>query len=242
MEDGRAELHFMGAVVLQQMQFPAGTIERRIVVDGQQRLTTLQLPIDAIQEVLESRGHFGPAKRLAALVVNQEEFRDGNPDNAFKVWPTIVDRVALRHAMSNDLSATVYAESRIVQAHDFFKGQAEQWLDRFSEDSGSRDGAASALESAVRVHLELVVIDLGDTDDPHVIFETLNARGTPLLQSDMVKNKILHDASVQEEDGGHDSPEQLPLWPFDKETWWAEEVGRGFQRRPRIDVYLNHWV
>ena len=242
MEDGRTEPHFMGAVVLQQMQFPAGTIERRIVVDGQQRLTTLQLLIDAIQEVLEQREHGDPAKRLAALVINQEEFQDGNPDNAFKVWPTVVDRIAFRHAMNNDLSATGYAASRIVQAHEYFKGQAEQWLDGFSDDAGTRDGAASALENAVRANLELVVIDLGDADDPHVIFETLNARGTPLLQSDMVKNKILHDAGVGVDDEDEVSPEQRRLWPFDEDDWWSQEVGRGFQRRPRVDVYLNHWL
>lgn len=243
MEDGETKPHFMGAVVLQQTRFPTGTIERRIVVDGQQRLTTLQLLIDAIQEVLECREHTDPAKRLAALVLNQEEFRDGSPDNAFKVWPTVVDRVAFRYAMSNDLSAAEHRASRIVRAHQFFKGQAEQWLDRFPADEfGSRDGAASALENAMRMKLELVVIDLGDTDDPHVIFETLNARGTPLLQSDMIKNKILHDADIGVEDEGDVSSEALRLWPFDNDDWWATEVGRGFQRRPRIDVYLNHWL
>ena len=46
------------------------------------------------------------------------------------------------------------------------------------------------------MRLEIVVIDLGDSDDPHIIFETMNARGTPLLQSDMIKNKILHDAKI----------------------------------------------
>ena len=242
MEDGRTDPHFMGAVVLQQMQFPTGTIERRIVVDGQQRLTTLQLLIDAIQEVLENRGHSAPAKRLAALVVNPEEFRDGDPDNGFKVWPTVVDRIAFRHAMSNALSATAFAASRIVQAHDYFRGQAEQWLDRFSDDAGDPNTAATALENAVRVNLELVVIDLDDSDDPHVIFETLNARGTPLLQSDMIKNKVLHDANfeVPEEDGL--SAEQRRLWPFDEDDWWDEEVGRGVQGRPRIDSYLNHWL
>ena len=213
------------------------------MVDGQQRLTTLQLLIDAIQEVLEGREHTDPAKRLAALVLNQEEFRDGSPDNAFKVWPTVVDRVAFRHAMSNDLSAAEHRASRIVRAHEFFKGQAEQWLDRFPADEfGSRDEAASALENAMRMKLELVVIDLGDTDDPHVIFETLNARGTPLLQSDMIKNKILHDADIGVEDEGDVSSEALRLWPFDNDDWWPTEVGRGFQRRPRIDVYLNHWL
>ena len=203
-EDGQTEPHFMGAVVLQQTQFATATIERRIVVDGQQRLTTIQLLIDAVQEVLEDRGHSGPAKRLSALVSNGEEYRDGNQDHAFKVWPTAVDRIAFRHAMSNELSATDYAASRIVQAHEYFKGQAEQWLDRFPRQSGEHETAASALEAAVSRSLEIVVIDLGESDNPHVIFETLNARGTPLLQSDMVKNKVLQDAGIgmRDEEGG----------------------------------------
>ena len=83
-EEGRTEAHFMGAVVLQQMQFATATIERRIVVDGQQRLTTLQLLIDAIQEVLENQEHSSPAKRLSALVANGDEYIDGDPDHAFK--------------------------------------------------------------------------------------------------------------------------------------------------------------
>ena len=132
MEDGRnAQAHFMGAVVLQHVQFPTGTVERRIVVDGQQRLTTLQLLIDAVQKVLEVRGCSDPAKRLSALVDNRQEFRDGAKDNAFKVWPTAVDRAAFRHAMSHDLPGAEHAASRIVQAHDYFKGQYREFRRRF---------------------------------------------------------------------------------------------------------------
>ena len=177
MQDDETPPHFMGAVVLQQQRFPSGTIERRIVVDGQQRLTTLQLLIDAIQEVLERRGYSDPAKRLSALVANQKEFCDGNADNTFKVWPTAVDRTAFRHAMTNELSASEHSRSRIVQAHYYFKGQASQWLDMFAVETGERNQAALALERAVRSDLELVVIDLGRSDNPHMIFETLNARG-----------------------------------------------------------------
>ena len=242
-EGGRTEPHFMGAIVLQQKQVPSGTrIQHRIVVDGQQRLTTLQLLVDAIQEVLEERGYTIPAERLEALVENRKAYRDGNPDNAFKVWPTIVDREAFRHAMSNELSVKHFAESRIVQAHNYFKNQAKQWLDKFPGEIGTRDGAAEALERVVGTELQLVVIDLGATDDPHIIFETLNARGTPLLQSDMIKNKILHDANIQMEHEDSVSPDQRELWPFDEDDWWSWEVGRGVQRRPRIDLYLNHWL
>ena len=243
-DDGRAEPHFMGAVVLQQVPFPTGTIERRIVVDGQQRLTTLQLLIDAIQELLEARGYSDPAMRLSALVDNRPEFRDGNESNAFKVWPTAVDREAFKHAMSNHLSGREYSSSRIVQAHDYFRGQAAQWLDKFNDENGERNKASLALELAVRMNLELVVIDLSGSDDPHVIFETLNARGTPLLQSDMVKNKILNDAKIKESDNyeTEPSPEEKELWAFAGDDWWDQEVGRGLQRRPRIDVFLNHWL
>ena len=241
MEDG-SEAHFMGAVVLQPAPFPTGTIERRIVVDGQQRLTTLQLLIDAVQQVLAVRGHSDPARRLAALVDNPEAFRDGNEDNAFKVWPTAVDRAAFRHAMSNDLPAAEHATSRIVQAHDYFKGQVGQWLDQLGDQLEDHARAASSLEEALRRKLELVVIDLEGSDDPHMIFETLNARGTPLLQSDMVKNRILYDAKIaRADDDDERSPEERRLWTFD-DDWWSKEVGRGLQRRPRSDVFLNHWL
>ena len=243
MEDGQAEPHFLGAVVFQQERFPSGSLERRIVVDGQQRLTTLQLVIDAIQEVLEVEGYSHPAKRLSALVENPEEYRDGDPDGAFKVWPTAVDRDAFRLAMRNDQSAAQLGTSQIVRAHEFFKRQTRQWLDKFAAEPEQRDRAAKVLEVAVRTKLQLVVIDLDDSDNPHVIFETLNARGTPLLQSDMVKNKILYEVTNSTDiDKIVDLSTDKQLWPFDGDDWWAQEVGRGFQRRPRIDLFLNHWL
>jgi len=238
-EGNDTQPHFMGAVVLQQVRSPTGTLPRRIVVDGQQRLTTLQILIDAVQDVLEDRGQVGPAERLADLVLNRKAFRDGNPDNAFKVWPTLKDQEAFRHALRNDLAITGLEDSRIVQAHAFFTDEARQWLDRLPADDRT---AAAALEEALRTKLELVVIDLGADDDPHVIFETLNARGTPLLQSDMVKNRILHAAGLTAAEDDRVSARIKALWPFDSDDWWTVEVGRGFQRRPRIDIHLNHWL
>ncbi|MCY3544400.1 MAG: DUF262 domain-containing HNH endonuclease family protein [Chloroflexi bacterium] len=244
LEHGQTDKHFMGAIVLQQRLTPASGIETRIVVDGQQRLTTLQLLIDAIQEVFEQSGHSGAASRLAFMVQNQEAFIGGNPDRnvAFKVWPTINDQAAFRQAMKNDLPSDKYKTSRIVEAHNYFKGKTEQWLQVYLGEDDQREEAAEALDRAVRDYLELVVIDLGQSDDPHIIFETLNARGTPLLPSDMIKNQILHKAGI----GSDEDSEQLlgeaeKLWGF-SEDWWAQEIGRGYQRRPRIDVYLNNWL
>ncbi len=240
--DGSSEAHFLGAVVLQPAKFGTGEMERRIVVDGQQRLTTLQLLIDAVQEVLATRGHSDPAERLSNLVENQKAYQGDNKDNAFKVWPTAVDRAAFRHAMHNDLSAAAHSTSRIVQAHEYFKEKTSQWLDGFGDATEGPVGASKALERALRTKLDLVVIDLHGSDDAHMIFETLNARGTPLLQSDMVRNRVLHDANIKISDDDNDrSSDNQGLWPFN-DDWWNKEVGRGLQRRPRIDVFLNHWL
>ena len=241
-ETGQADRHFMGAIVLQQRPNSIRGIETRIVVDGQQRLTTLQLLIDAVQEICEQRGHDGSAARLSPLVQTPEAFWGGDADLAFKVWPTVFDRAAFRYAMSNDLPSDEYKGSRIVAAHNYFKNMAEQWLEVFPDENNQRGIAAGAIEQAVSRCLELVVIDLGQSDDPHIIFETLNARGTPLLPSDMIKNQILHKAGVGSNDPDeYSSEDSNALWSFG-EDWWRQEIGRGHQRRPRIDVYLNNWL
>ena len=46
--DSLHQPHFLGAVVVQQVQNPIGEIQRRTVIDGQQRLTTLQLMVNKI--------------------------------------------------------------------------------------------------------------------------------------------------------------------------------------------------
>lgn len=235
-ENARIGDHFLGAVVLQeQSTMTADALDRRIVVDGQQRLTTLQLLLAAVQEELEHRGHSG-AERLALLVANHRAFCGDDPDNRFKVWPTTLDQDAFRQAMGGSKRQAGYEGSRIGEAHGFFGTQVQQWLDAYPEEAETRAGA---LERVVAGRLAVVVIDLDRTDNPHIIFETLNARGTPLLQSDLIKNMVLLEATNS---GITVSAEEAArLWPFD-EGWWREETGYGRNARLRIEAFLNYWL
>ena len=224
----------MGAVVLQQVPNVSGSLARRIVVDGQQRLTTLQLLLDAAQEVFEAKRIDDSAARLEDLVLNQPKYQGGNADNAFKVWPTDADQQAFRHAMVNGLPGGEWSESRIVMAHEFFKDQIDQWIGEGGGLDGDMTERAEALENALSHLLELVVIDLRSSDNPHIIFETLNARGTPLRQADLMKNMILHEA---EKTGVANEV----AWPF-ADVWWDQDIRQGRLYRPRIDVFLNYWL
>ena len=63
------------------------------------------------------------------------------------------------------------------------------------------------------------------------------------MQANVQRRQRLHDAeSGLRDDDAEASEEGKSLWPFDQDKWWADEVGRGLQRGPRIDVYLNHWL
>ena len=108
--------------------------------------------------------------------------------------------------------------------------QASQWLDSNTE---SVQTCIEALETALTGMLQMVVIDLGPQDDPHMIFETLNARGTPLLQSDLIKNYVAYRAGQTAQDG---------LWGELDDDWWREEFRQGRLIRPRIDALLDYWL
>ena len=47
------------------------------------------------------------------------------------------------------------------------------------------------MAETVKDRLTVVAIHLGETDDPYLIFESLNAKGAPLTQADLIRNYVL---------------------------------------------------
>jgi hypothetical protein len=135
-----------------------GFIGVRHVVDGQQRLTTLQLLLDAARWVVEQRGTSIDAQGLQVLVLNNPAIAQ-HPDEIFKVWPTDRDQHAFRAAMTGASVPAALVGSRIAQAHAFFIEQITDW----AATAGDQDAAPTRLNALVRAlrdHLKLVVIDL----------------------------------------------------------------------------------
>lgn len=230
--------HFLGAVVLEQKPGPTKAIERRQVIDGQQRLTTLQLVIAAGARAAAEAGAERESRQLRRLVRNDDDFVTEETD-AFKIWPTNVDRKAFVAVMNADGESTERASyfTLIQDGYEFF-------LDRFREelrDIAPPDAQAwmAATTDAIRNHLQLVVIDLEDRDNPQVIFETLNARGTPLLAIDLVKNLLFLKAQQEGDDVEFLYKEH---WRTMERTYWREGMRQGRLSRPRAEVFLMHWL
>jgi hypothetical protein len=230
--------HFLGAVVFQQMPNSIGSLQIRTVIDGQQRLTTLQLLLDALHAELLAVGAQQSAMRLEALVVNPPAFCELEEDQ-FKVWPTNRDRSAFNDVMGAEppvnYESLNHHDARLVKAHRFFAEQAREWL----QHNGPEEVPVRAerLEHAVRELLQLVVIDLNVEENAQEIFETLNARGAQLTAADLIKNFIFQ--RLMEE--GFDVEAAYEKYWKDFETgFWETEINFGRLRYSRSSIFLNH--
>lgn len=229
--------HFMGSIILMPMRQAdtASRVAQIAIVDGQQRLLTLQLMLDAAQQECENR-RLDVAREFTRLVLQRPEDRGDRGEHDFKMWPTDPDdQAAFRHAMRNDLPTDAYEKERIVEAHNWFAERIGQWLDRPPKKAKQR---ATALHSALAEHIQVAAIMLGDEDDEQIIFETLNSRGTELGTFELVKNFLLREARKQQVDPG--SMLRL-LEPLDKK-WWSGTTGSGRARRPHVEAFLHHWL
>ena len=237
--------HFLGTVVLQHSRTTVVNTPRREVIDGQQRLTTLQLLLKASEHALALVGQeTTKADDVPAIMTASEQLSlltrnpaTHNKEETYKVWPTNEDRDPFMAVMNSSFRVgSSGQQTRMSEAYNFFRDIVVKWL--LGPNVPQR---AQALASALKDHLRLIVLDLDETDEPQAIFETLNAHGTPLLPADLMKNWILWEATKQK------LPVQ-PLYedywrPFDRDAdYWREKIGVGHAARPRIDMFFQNWL
>ncbi len=234
---GQSAPHFLGAVVLQQQPNETGTIGIRTIIDGQQRLTTLQLFLDAVHEQVLAAGFGGLAKQMQDLVENQEQYNKSYEDK-FKVWPTNRDRQAYNEVMSApnpvDYKRLEFRESRMAQAHEYFSMEVGSWL-----AAGDSQRRADALVTTVSRYLLIVVIDLLAEEDAQEIFETLNARGTPLTAADLIKNFVFQrlEATPEEAERAYQT-----YWEKFETPFWEKEIAAGRILHSRSSLFLTQWL
>lgn len=233
--------HFLGAVVYESKKASSGDVTRHDVIDGQQRMTTLQLLLDAAHQVVTERGHEKEAEKLEELILNKASTFKGRVER-FKLWPSQADRGAFAHAM--DPEEQWEGEHRVIEAHDFFRRETARWLAGTPDDDGvippgSEERRAEELSSTLEHRLIVVAIDLSGHEDSQLIFETLNDRGTPLLKADLIKNWVFRRG---ERVGADVDKWSRTHWAdFDTE-WWREEISQGRQSRSRVDIFLQYWL
>jgi len=172
--------HFTGSLVLAVGDVGPGS-SNFLVVDGQQRLTTLTVLLCALRDHLREVEPDSPEvhDQLHELYLINK-FKPG--DSRLKLLPTQADRDAYRSMIDGQLDKA--AESSLLSTYRFFRSKI-----RASDDPDDAQDMAQ-IQSAVLDGLVFVSITAGSEDNVYRIFESLNNTGLRLTQGDLLRNYI----------------------------------------------------
>ena len=203
--------HFLGSMVLLAERGSDSPVEPTLLIDGQQRLVTLSLFLAAIRDSIgEADPAFADTIHTAYLV---NAGVDG--EDHLKVLCTHQDRAAFSTVIR---SAAEPPASPIRDAYGSFREALDEQIKKGID-----------LERLVKIvvsQLSFVAITLDSEDNPYRIFESLNAKGMPLTQGDLLRNYFF-----------------MRLPPAEHEHWYTS-VWSPMQLRlgDRFDDYMRDFL
>lgn len=176
--------HFIGSLVLAPAPHngPAG-VSKYLVVDGQQRLTTLTILLAAIRDhQRDAAGGSAGAQQFERInemyLINKWE----ESSDRYKLLPTQGDRTSYRDIIESTPHAG--SDDAVGRAYRYFRGRLAEVDD--PEDPHDID----RLEKAALSGLSLVSVTTHPGDNVHRIFESLNNTGLQLTQGDLLRNYL----------------------------------------------------
>lgn len=183
-ENDAITAHFIGSIVYIEKGLYQVTDQSPIlVIDGQQRLTTMSLLIAALAIALENVSDvkyepvegFSPRKLRHYYLINPEE----EDERHYKLILSQTDKDSLIAKVTGKSLPKDYSR-RIIENYKFF----EKWIAEYQD----------RLEIICKGIAKLMVVDISlsrDQDNPQLIFESMNSTGRELTQADLIRNFIL---------------------------------------------------
>jgi hypothetical protein len=249
----------MGAAVISKVKTMGRQIDAMDIIDGQQRLTTLQILLIALRDFVHEMS-YDPKLTTELRRLTLNESRMEQDFERFKVWPTNSDREVFERVATAESRAVVEAlfpltkqgqtkpkaRHPLAGAYLYFYDAIRDYVVVSEDTSVQLSGALlETLQDAITKRLKLVVIELEDGDNPQIIFETLNARGEPLRASDLIRNFVFFDADRRGEDIVR---LYNTYWiefdqPFESNRgFWKEEERQGRLTRARLDLLVFYYL
>ncbi|MBL3664753.1 DUF262 domain-containing protein [Streptomyces sp. M2CJ-2] len=222
--------HFLGSVVLAPGQIQAGGVQRWLVVDGQQRLTTLMLAFTALRDHLKKTDDPRGADRVhRRILVN--EFHEGL--DHYRLLPTQADREAYTACVQSRAEAG--GSDNIGAAYRFFLGELAE-----GRETADDDRWIATVETVLMDLLSIVEITAESGDNVYRIFESINNTGVGLSQSDLLRNYVFMLLPRRGERVYQELwlPMQQSLGPKNLELLvWLDLVVRGHYKTKQSEIY-----
>lgn len=217
--DDQIAAHFVGSIVyVQESMFQVTSQSPLLVIDGQQRLTTVMLCIEALARHLgaeEPLDGFSSRKLRNYYLLNPEE----ENERGYKLVLTQTDKASLM-ALVQQRPLPKEASLRIVENFEFFQQQVA--------------ALGKELEPLCRGLAKLMVVDVAlsrDQDNPQLIFESMNSTGRALSQADLIRNFVLM---------GLEPAQQTRLY---QDHWRPMELAFGQEAYgTHFDRFMRHYL
>jgi uncharacterized protein with ParB-like and HNH nuclease domain len=184
-ENNEPKSHFIGSIVTMPTTSVPEGVTKFLLIDGQQRLTTVFILLALLRDLARDNG----AKELSeeinqTMLVNP--FKKGS--DFFKLWPTQLDRVSFQNLIQSESNGS----TQLTRCYQFFERKLKQ------------EGIeVQAVHNVITNRLSVVSIVLDVDDNPHLVFESLNAKGRPLTQADLIRNYFFMRIHVDDQEKIH---------------------------------------
>ncbi len=187
-KNDKIEGHFIGSIVFVHDGIYTTNHNDLLIIDGQQRLTTITLLLIALRDHLNDKDEFlekfSHKKIQNRYLINSDE----EGDKKFKLFLSEPDRDTLLSLIDKDRKKPKELSLRIEENFGLFK----KWI---SKNTGKLETIFKGLEKLMVVEISL---EKGK-DNPQLIFESMNSTGKDLTQTDLIRNYILMGLEPQEQ-------------------------------------------
>jgi len=218
MEKSGKRQHFVGSIVnIAESKSPMG-IQKYLIIDGQQRMTTLTILMIALRDYLiENPDEDVDPETLTTMLLKNIGQKG---DNRYKMMLTESDKDILIKLIDK---SPIYdtEDSNIYLNYQYFKLQI----------ANSDLSPQQIYESIAKLQIISITLDREDGDDPQLIFESLNSTGMDLSQSDLIRNFILMGIS---------NDEQIDIY----NNYWSpvEKTFPSETRSDDLDTFFRHYL
>ncbi len=211
------EGHFIGSIVFVHDGIYTTNYNELLIIDGQQRLTTITLLFIALRNHLNDEDEFlekfSRQKILNRYLINSDE----KGDKKFKLILSDSDKDTLLYLIDKDRRKPSEPSSKIMENFKLF----EEWVSNTNK-----------LETIFKGLDKLMVVEISlerGKDNPQLIFESMNSTGKDLTQTDLIRNYILMGLE----------PEKQKI--FYEKYWRAME--ENFKQNEKLfDRFVKHYL
>ena len=183
--------HFIGSIVYIDMGTPAGRPQQLLLIDGQQRLTTISILLCAIKDYVQK---FNLETKLINLAKIKNQFlynSDEIDEDKYKLLLNVQDKETYIKLIDNTIFTVNKPATNIIKCYEFFYEHIEDFI--------KQHGQIDEIYAGI-FKLSLVSISLDkDSDNPQMIFESMNSTGKDLSQTDLLRNYLLMDLTPEKQ-------------------------------------------